>query len=38
MKFRYHKAGENIMNYKELGFEFFIMLQGTAALVVPKKK
>ena len=38
MKFRFHKAGEHIYDYKQLGVEFFILLKGKASVLIPKKK
>ena len=38
LKFRFHKAGEHIMRYKEVGTEFFILIKGKASVIIPKKK
>lgn len=38
MKFRFHKAGEHIIDYNEFGAEFFILLKGKAAVIVPQKR
>ena len=38
MKMRYYKAGEHVMNYGEVGAEFFIILKGKASVIVPKPR
>lgn len=38
MKFRFHEAGEHVMDYGEPGAEFFIIIKGKVSVLVPKTK